>query len=178
MGNSLPKLTLVLGGAGSGKSAFAEALVLKDRKSATYIATAQAFDDEMREKISQHQARRGDEWFTVEAPLDLAGAVAGLSVQRPALLDCVTLWLSNQLLAEAEIESEEARLLKAIEACAVPLTVVSNEVGYGIVPDNALARRFRQRQGWLNQALAARADTVVMVVAGLPQVLKGVLPDG
>ncbi len=142
-----------------------------------YIATARAFDGEMKTRIDQHKARRSDHWRTVEAPMDAAGALAAVTGEEAALLDCATLWLSNQVLAEADVETESARLLGAIRDCAGPVVVVSNEIGQGVVPDNALARRFRDQHGRLNQQLAAEADLAVLVAAGLPLALKGALPQ-
>lgn len=139
-----------------------------------YIATGEAFDDEMQAKIDLHKARRGAGWQTVEAPLDVGSVLSGLT-QGSVLIDCATFWLTNHMFAESDLEAETARLLDAIDACPCPVTVVSNEVGQGVVPENALARRFREAQGRLNIALAARADVVVHVVAGLPNVLKGQL---
>lgn len=141
-----------------------------------YIATAQAWDDEMRARIAQHQTDRGEGWKTVEAPLDLASALAQVTQDEVVLVDCATLWLSNHLLADHDLTAECARLLAALAACHAPVVIVSNEVGFGIVPDNALARRFRDAQGRLNQQLAAQAGLAVLVVAGLPVVLKGALP--
>lgn len=172
---SLPKLTLVLGGASSGKSNFAEALVKEQENHPIYIATAQAFDDEMQTKILKHQSDRGEGWQTVEAPMEAAEALRTFP-KHVALLDCATLWLTNQMLAEADLDAAEGDLLAALATRTAPTVVVSNEVGQGIVPDNALARRFRGAQGRLNQRLAAKADLVVMVIAGLPMVLKGQLP--
>ncbi|EYD70701.1 bifunctional adenosylcobinamide kinase/adenosylcobinamide-phosphate guanylyltransferase [Limimaricola hongkongensis] len=172
----LQKLTLVLGGAASGKSDMAESLVLKEDLRRVYVATAQAFDSEMREKIARHRAARGPGWHTIEAPLDPDSAISGLGGGDIALIDCATLWLSNLLLAEADLGAAEARLFNAIDACPAPVVIVSNEVGAGIVPDNALARRFRAAQGGFNRRLAARADTVIGVMAGLPFALKGEMP--
>lgn len=138
-----------------------------------YIATAQAFDDEMRAKVSAHKAQRGSEWLTIEAPLEIADAISERAEGEVVLLDCATLWLSNVLLAEQDASEATVVLLAAIAACPAQVIVVSNEVGHGIVPDNALARQFRNAQGRLNQSLAARADLVVNVIAGLPQILKG-----
>lgn len=143
---------------------------------AVYIATAQAFDDEMRERIARHKADRGTAWRTIEAPHDLAGALAEANAEEAVLVDCATLWLTNRMLDEADLEAETGALLDALAACLVPVIVVSNEVGQGIVPENALARRFRDAQGRLNQALAAQADLAVLIAAGLPLVLKGQLP--
>ncbi len=172
----LPALTLVLGGAASGKSAFAEALAEKSGISFTYLATAQAFDAEMRDRIDTHIARRGPGWQTIESPLEAAKVLENLRGDAPCLFDCATLWLSNHMLAGSDLAAAETRLLHALAGCAVPVIVVSNEVGQGIVPDAALGRRFRDAQGRLNIALAAQADLVVQVIAGLPQVLKGTLP--
>lgn len=176
----VPKLsdatfTLVLGGAASGKSAFAENLCFQTQKNRVYIATAQAFDDEMRAKISDHQVQRGADWTTIEAPLDVGAALQTCPAGSVVLLDCATLWLSNVLLAEQDVAAQSDALCAAIAACPAQVVVVSNEVGHGIVPDNALARQFRNAQGRLNQMLAAQAGVVVQVIAGLPQVLKGQL---
>lgn len=141
-----------------------------------YIATAQVFDAEMRDKIDLHVARRGDAWSTIEAPLDVAAALRSLTPQQVCLLDCATMWLSNQMLAGHDIAGAEAKLVDAIRACAADLVIVTNEVGQGIVPDNPLARRFREAQGRLNITLARECHTVVQVVVGLPRVLKGELP--
>ena len=173
---SLPQLSIVLGGSRSGKSRFAERLVRQTGLPRTYIATAQAWDDEMRDRIATHRLDRGADWHTVEAPHDLPEAVAAVAAGSVVLVDCATLWLSNRMLAEADLAAEAARLLAALTACAAPVVVVSNEVGWSIVPENALARRFRDEQGRLNQRLAASAGLVVAVMAGLPLVLKGQLP--
>lgn len=169
----LPKMVLVLGGASSGKSAHAESLVMATGKPRIYLATAQAFDAEMKQKIAAHRSQRGPDWTTVECPLDLAAALANCTGDQVVLLDCATLWLTNILLAERDVPHEEDNLLRALGNCRAPVVVVSNEVGHGIVPDNALSRQFRTAQGRLNQKLAAAADRVVFVTAGLPQVLKG-----
>lgn len=171
----LPKLTLVLGGAASGKSVWAEGLVTRTGLTRVYIATAQAYDAEMRVKIDAHRAARGPGWRTIEAPLDLGTALVGVTAGDAVLLDCATLWLSNHLLADHDLTAEGATLIAALRACPAPVVVVSNEVGLSIVPDNALARRFQGAQGRLNQRLAAEAGLVVQVIAGLPQVLKGAL---
>lgn len=170
------KKSFVLGGARSGKSRFAEGLVRATGRSPVYIATAQAFDAEMAQRIKSHRADRGSAWRTIEAPLEVAPALAGIAPDEIVLLDCATLWLSNQLLADADLGGACEGLLSALAGCPAPVVVVSNEVGQGIVPDNALARRFRDAQGRLNQDLAAQAELVVLVAAGLPLVLKGALP--
>lgn len=171
------RLTLVLGGASSGKSAWAERLVRATGRPRCYIATAQAFDPEMEAKIAAHRADRGADWQTIEAPQELACVLADLPGSHAALLDCATMWLSNRLLADAPLDLEIPALLEALDACPASLVVVSNEVGQGIVPDNALSRRFRELQGRLNRQIAERADLVVAVMAGLPLALKGTLPE-
>ncbi|MBU2991830.1 bifunctional adenosylcobinamide kinase/adenosylcobinamide-phosphate guanylyltransferase [Octadecabacter sp. 1_MG-2023] len=173
---SLPDITLVLGGAASGKSGFAESLCFQAGKPKTYIATAQAFDDEMRDKIKTHRLQRGENWLTIEAHLDLGPALSERTPDEIVLLDCATLWLSNVLLADQDLDTAMTALMTALTACHAQIVVVSNEVGNGIVPDNALSRQFRNAQGRLNQRLAAQAGLVVQVIAGLPQVLKGTLP--
>ncbi len=171
-----PPLTLVIGGASSGKSLWAEEFVLKQQIPPIYIATAQSFDAEMDQKILNHKRQRGAGWTTIEAPFDAAEQLANITPDRPVLFDCATLWLSNHLLAEHDLTTQEAALLVGLTRCKGPVTIVSNEVGAGIVPENALARQFRDAQGKLNQKLAAQADLVVTVIAGLPLVLKGTLP--
>jgi len=172
----LSHVTLVLGGAASGKSAFAESLCYKTGKPRIYVATAEAFDDEMRQKISDHRAQRGEDWLTFEAPIDVAAVLETRRADEVVLIDCATLWLSNVLMAEQNTEIAAAGFLACLTACPAQIIVVSNEVGSGIVPDNALARKFRNAQGRLNQILAAEAELVVQVIAGLPQILKGTLP--
>ncbi|HEX3500195.1 MAG TPA: bifunctional adenosylcobinamide kinase/adenosylcobinamide-phosphate guanylyltransferase [Stellaceae bacterium] len=173
----LPHLTLVLGGARSGKSRYAEALIEGAAGDAVYLATAEPGDSEMVERIRHHRARRAAQsptrWRTVEEPLALASSLAEMArPDRPILVDCLTLWLSNLLLAGRDVAAETAGLLVALPGLAGPVVLVANEVGLGIVPDNALAREFRDRAGILNQAVAAAADHVVLVAAGLPLVLK------
>jgi len=170
--NVCPHLTLVLGGARSGKSRYAESLITAHPPPWVYVATAEAFDDEMRARIADHRARRGADWRLIEAPRDLAGALTGLGEGGAVLVDCLTLWLTNLMLADADLESESTRLQTALADIAVPVVLVSNEVGFGIVPDNALARRFRDAQGRLNQCIADVAARVVLMVAGLPLVVK------
>jgi adenosylcobinamide kinase / adenosylcobinamide-phosphate guanylyltransferase len=166
------RLTLVLGGARSGKSRYAESLVMALPSPWIYVATAEARDSEMAERVAVHQGRRGPSWTTVETPRDIAGALAA-NANTPALVDCLTLWLSNVLLADADVDAEIEHLDGALARAAAPIVLVANEVGSGIVPDNAFARRFRDLQGLLNQRIAARADRVFLVVAGLPLTLKG-----
>jgi adenosylcobinamide kinase/adenosylcobinamide-phosphate guanylyltransferase len=175
----LPPLTLVLGGARSGKSRHAESLIEASGLARVYIATAQALDAEMTERIRHHRERRaGAGWTTIEASLDLAGALAAAA--RPGcavLVDCLTLWLTNVLLRAEEgggldVAAEIAALAGRLPRLEGPVVLVANEVGLGIVPDNALARAFRDHAGRLNQAVAAAAQRVVFVAAGLPLVLK------
>ena len=166
------RLTLVLGGARSGKSRHAEALTRRHPPPWRYIATAQALDAEMADRIAEHRARRPDGWITAEAPLDLAGALAAAPDGQPVLVDCLTLWLSNVLLADGDPGPAADRLAAALAAPRGPWVAVANEVGLGIVPENALARRFRDAAGRLNQAVAAAADEVLLVAAGLPLRLK------
>jgi adenosylcobinamide kinase/adenosylcobinamide-phosphate guanylyltransferase len=163
-------ITLVLGGARSGKTRYALKAAEAEAGPLVMIATAEALDQEMADRIARHRAERGPRWRTVEASLDLADAIEALGSQEIAVVDCLTLWLSNLMLADRVIEAETERLLIALADRRVIL--VSNEVGGGVVPDNALARRFRDEAGRLNQRLAADADTVVLVTAGLPLTLK------
>ena len=167
------KITLVLGGAASGKSAFAESHMISCVKTKIYLATAQCFDTEMTDKIEQHKTQRGSGWKTIEAPFDLLTPLAAIKNNECVLVDCITMWLSNHLLKHSDLDLECDRLLTALAHCAGEVTLVSNEVGQGIVPDNALARQFRNLQGRLNQRLAVCADTVVFITAGLPSLLKG-----
>lgn len=173
--NSLSALSLVIGGARSGKSRFAEGLVTATGRPRIYLATAEAWDDEMRTRIAAHRDGRSD-WQTVEAPHDVNKALAAVPAGAAVLLDCVTLWLTNRMLAGADLEAEGTALLASLATCAAPVVVVTNEVGLSIVPENAMARAFRDAQGRLNQRLASQAGLAVAVWAGLPVVLKGHLP--
>jgi adenosylcobinamide kinase/adenosylcobinamide-phosphate guanylyltransferase len=169
----LARTTLVLGGARSGKSAYAERLIRAAAPLATYLATAEAGDGEMSERIRLHRAQRGAGWITIEEPLDLVGSLRRVTApDRPVLVDCLTLWLSNLMHAERDIAAEAAALASCFGDLAGPVVLVSNEVGQGIVPDNALARAFRDHAGRLHQIVAAVAERVVFVTAGLPMVLK------
>ncbi|MFL2784953.1 MAG: bifunctional adenosylcobinamide kinase/adenosylcobinamide-phosphate guanylyltransferase [Paracoccaceae bacterium] len=170
-------IALVLGGAASGKSSWAEAYTASLAPDLIYVATAQAYDNEMKNKIIAHQSARSDRWKTFEEPLNLAGLIGTLPADHSVLIDCATMWLSNQMLAEKNCDQAGDALLKALPAAASPIVIVSNEVGHGVVPQNALGRQFRDAQGRLNQRLAAAADLVVMITAGLPMVLKGQLPE-
>jgi adenosylcobinamide kinase/adenosylcobinamide-phosphate guanylyltransferase len=168
----LPRLTLVLGGARSGKSAWAERTIRAAADVATYIATAEPLDDEMRERIRLHRARRDTFWTTIEAPLELASTLGAAPVYKPVLVDCLTVWLSNLMHAGRDLEREAGRLEDALAERRAPTMLVANEVGLGIVPENALARRFRDEAGRLNQRIAAAADQVVLLVAGIPMMVK------
>lgn len=163
---------LVLGGARSGKSRHAEAQCEGLPGTINYIATAQAFDAEMRDRIATHRARRSKRWQTIEAPIDLPAAIAQAQQSGPILVDCLTLWLSNLVLAGEDIDRWSKDLVTAVGGCTVPMVLVSNEVGLSIVPENALARRFRDEAGLLNQHVAAVCDRVHFVAAGLPVTLK------
>jgi len=172
--SSLPRLALVLGGARSGKSGFAERLVESAGVPAIYIATAEARDDEMRQRIAAHRARRGPDWTTIEEPLELAACLESAGARaRPILVDCLTLFLSNLLGARRDAGGEIARLLAVLPRLQGPIVMVANEVGLGIVPENEAAREFRDHAGRLNQGVAAQADRVVFMAAGLPLTLKG-----
>jgi adenosylcobinamide kinase / adenosylcobinamide-phosphate guanylyltransferase len=173
LANSGSHLILVLGGARSGKSRYAEAAAMATPPPWIYVATAEPFDDEMKARIAEHRGRRGGQWQTVEAPLDLPAAIAAAPPAATVLVDCLTLWLNNLMFKEHDIDAETQRLEAALGARQAPAVLVSNEVGSGIVPENAEARRFRDLQGRLNQRIAARADRVVLLVAGLPVVIKG-----
>lgn len=167
-----PSLTFLLGGARSGKSAHAERLITLLPSPWTYIATAQAFDAEMEERIALHRARRGDGWQTIESPRELARALQSAPPGRPVLVDCLTLWLSNAMLADDDVEAETARLADVLGKPSGPWFVVSNEVGLSLVPETPLGRKFRDAQGRLNQHVAALADEVLFLVAGLPMKVK------
>lgn len=169
---NIARITMVTGGARSGKSLLAETLAARGGAGRIYIATAEAWDDEMTQRIALHRDRRGADWRTVEAPQDLAGALRASDGQGAVrLVDCLTLWLSNILDAESPRAGVDA-LCATLSAQHSPVVLVTNELGMGIVPENALARRFRDEHGWMNQAVAAVADEVWMAVSGLPLCLK------
>jgi len=174
----LPRVTLVLGGARSGKSRHAESLIESALAAgaydgATYMATAEALDAEMAARIEAHRRRRGDVWRTVETPLELVAALTGhADPVRPILVDCLTLWLSNLSGAGRDVDAEIAALAARLQDIGGPVVLVANEVGLGIVPDNALARDFRDHAGRLNQMVAEVADRVLFVAAGLPLTMK------
>jgi adenosylcobinamide kinase/adenosylcobinamide-phosphate guanylyltransferase len=169
-------ITLILGGARSGKSRHALALAHAASTAARpcFVATATAGDAEMAERIAAHKRERGEAFDTVEAPLELVAALgAEARPGRAVVVDCLTFWLHNLMAARRDVARDTAALVAALAAAAGPIILVSNEVGLGIVPDNALARAFRDAAGRLNQAVAAAAHRVVFMAAGLPLVLKG-----
>ncbi len=165
--------TFVLGGARSGKSRLAEQLVEESGRDPVYIATATAGDGEMTDRIAEHRRRRGDRWRTVEEPVDLCAALQDASGPNTAVLvDCLTLWLTNLMLRDADIGAETGKLVNLLPALQGPVVLVSNEVGLGIVPENAMAREFRDHAGRIHQAVAGEAEQVVFMAAGLPLTLK------
>lgn len=170
--SGLAAVTLILGGARSGKSRHAESLIeaAMGDAGATYLATAEAGDAEMAARIAAHRARRGPNWTTVEEPLALAETLA--AAPTPVLVDCLTLWLANLMAAGRDPEAEGETLATALAAARHPVVLVSNEVGLGIVPTNDLARAFRDAAGRLHQRIAEVADHVVFMAAGLPLDLK------
>ena len=169
----LPPVTLVLGGARSGKSRYAERLVEDAALGGTYCATAEPGDAEMAARIAAHRARRGPLWHTVEVPLQLAPVIASEPTgERPLLIDCLTLWLSNLMLAGRPVAEEAAAVCSALQLGSGPVVLVANEVGMGLVPETRLGREFRDAAGRLNQEVAALADRVVFIAAGLPLLLK------
>lgn len=168
----LPPVTLVLGGAASGKSLVAETLILNSGLKPVYLATSRIRDAEMQAKVDLHRTRRGTQWLTEHADVDLGAALSARNAAEAVLIDCATMWLTNVMLDEMDLAIAQSDLINAVSGCDATVVVVTNEVGHGIVPENALARRFREAQGRLNIALAAAADRVLLVTAGLSQVLK------
>jgi len=168
------RITLVVGGARSGKSRYAESLIATLPPPWTYVATATAGDAEMAERIARHRDRRGPDWRTIEVESTLDRVITE-GKSDAMLVDCLTLWLSRVLMEDRSTDDEIARLEKALSVSTAPKILVSNEVGSGIVPNHPLGRRFRDAQGFCNQRIAALADRVVLVVAGLPLALKGTL---
>ncbi len=167
-------VVLVLGGARSGKSRYAEGLIHAPKH---YVATAQAFDDEMNQRIKAHRERRDESWSNHEAPLDLVQRLREIDGWgNHILVDCLTLWLSNLMLDGSDCEVEISELVEHLTTTRAHIVIVSNEVGQGIVPDNKLARKFRDIQGLANQLVAAVADSVVLTVAGIPMLVKGPWP--
>jgi adenosylcobinamide kinase/adenosylcobinamide-phosphate guanylyltransferase len=174
----LPPVSLVLGGARSGKSTHAEKLATGSLfgappQPAVYIATAEAGDVEMATRIMAHRARRGGAWTTIEEPLALAEALEAAAVHgQPVLVDCLTLWLSNLMHAGADLDEATDDLVRTLDGYGRPVVFVSNEVGLGLVPETPLGRAFRDAQGRLNMRVAARADRVILMAAGLPLLMK------
>lgn len=168
------RAVFVLGGARSGKSRFAETLVSETGLERHYVATGQAWDDEMRDRIAQHRADRGDLWQTHEEPMDLVARLAAIDRDtRAVLVDCLTLWVTNLMMAERDIAAEFAALTEFLPKARSRLVLVSNEVGLGIVPDNRMAREFRDHAGRLHQMIAAASAEVYFIAAGLPLKMKG-----
>lgn len=169
-----PGVTLVLGGARSGKSVFGETLVLGSGLEPVYVATAQAWDDEMRQRIGTHKARRGAEWISIEETDDLDSVLKREARPgRAVLVDCLTVWITNLMVAEADVAARSRDFCDTLAGIEGPVVLVSNEVGLGIVPENAMARAFRDHAGRLHQDIAALAATVYFVAAGLPLKMKG-----
>ena len=169
--------TLVLGGARSGKSAFAERLVCETRRPRVYLATATASDDEMKQRIAHHRAARGDGWRTIEEPLALVEMLIREDrADSAVVVDCLTLWLSNLFAANCDIDRESQGLARCLSGARSTIVLVSNEVGLGLVPETALGREFRDAQGRLNQLIAASVANVAFVAAGLPMWLKQSCP--
>lgn len=174
-----PDVTLVLGGTRSGKSTFAESLVQGSCAQCVYVATAEFVDDEMTGRIEVHRARRGESWRTVEAPDDLGQAIRRESTPQSCLLvDCLTVWLGNLMHHGRDVDAAREALLESLAAAPGPVVLVANEVGLGIVPDNAMARVFRDHAGRLNQAVAGVAGSVYFVAAGIPMGIKGTRQRG
>ena len=169
------EIILITGGARSGKSSYAEQRARELGPRRLYIATAEAKDEEMRQRIEEHKRRRGNEWVTIEEPIELAETLLAQRAQTDcALVDCLTLWISNLLLQYDRRFAEEkvGQLLETASRLDCHLVFVTNEVGSGIVPDNPLARQFRDLSGWANQRVAAAANEVLLVVAGIPMIVK------
>lgn len=178
--NRTHPIVLILGGARSGKSTYAQKLAERWWPSPLYLAPAETLDDEMVERVKLHQENRGPRWGCVEEPLDVARVIKNQEPDQDGILfDCATLWLTNVLLKEgvAGIEARKHALVDSLKTCPTGVIIVSNEVGMGIVPEYPLGRDFRDQQGWLNQELAAIADTVIFVIAGIPMFLKGTIPS-
>lgn len=167
---------LVIGGAASGKSAYAEQLITATERPRVYLATAQAFDEEMKDKVVAHQLSRGPNWKTIEEPVAISRTIRERKPDEVLLIDCLTLWITNLVLGEHDISAMCDELESALQNAPCPIVMVTNEVGQGIVPDNALSRQFRAAQGRLNQSIAAECNQVIAVMAGLPLALKGALP--
>ena len=171
----MTKVKFVLGGARSGKSAHAETLALEmtDRGRLIYVATAEIFDDEMDARVALHRARRSPEWDLVEAPIDLPAAIReNDSAENVLMIDCLSVWATNLLIHEHDTDAARQALIAAIKDCKARLILVASETGLGIVPDNSLSRRFRDINGLQNQTVAAVADEVFFMTAGLALRIK------
>ena len=163
---------LVTGGARSGKSSFAEKRTKQLGSSLMYIATSEIIDSEMEKRVAEHQARRGSEWQTLHAPLKLAEALSETDGKGPCLVDCLTIWLNNLIFHNEDTVVATKELIKVLEKRSDPVVLVTNEVGSGIVPENALARRFRDEAGRMNQIISQVADEVYLSVSGIPLQIK------
>lgn len=169
-----PGTTLVLGGARSGKSGFAERMIAESGLEAVYVATGRAFDEEMQARIETHQERRGTAWRAVEEPLALLDVLGVLAqAERAVLVDCLTLWVTNLMMENRDVDAESERLADGLSGFPGAIVLVSNEVGLGIVPDNKMARDFRDHAGRLHQMIAEKANEVYLMAAGLPLKMKG-----
>jgi len=166
------RLTLVLGGARSGKSRYALDLAMASKSPWVYIATAEALDEEMRTRITEHRQARGQDWSTIEAPIDLAAALTSAPTSAPVVVDCLTLWLSNLMIGHHDIDEATINFEAALGRRLAQTILVSNEVGLGVVPETQLGRAFRDRAGSLHQRIAAKAERVVCMVAGIPMTVK------
>lgn len=171
--SSLPALTLVLGGVSSGKSEYAERLIFADGRPRTYIATSVPFDDGSKAKIAAHRVQRGPDWLTIEEPLNPSAVLTRATAGHVILLDCTSVWIGNLMHDRADMDVAFETFLTAAKTCAAPLVIVGNEVGLGGVSPNMMARDFADLQGQLNQSIAALADQVIFVAAGLPLTMKG-----
>lgn len=174
MTSTSPGAVLVLGGARSGKSRFAEDYVTATGLARHYLATGRAWDDEMKARIATHRTDRGPDWVTVEEPVDLVGALAAVDdAAHVVLVDCLTLWVTNLMMEERDMAAEFTALSEFVRSARAKLVFVSNEVGLGIVPENRMAREFRDHAGRLHQKIAADAAEVYFIAAGLPLKMKG-----
>ena len=164
--------TLIIGAAASGKSQYAEDILNNNVGKKLYLASANIYDEEMQEKVNKHKERRGSEWTTIAEPLDAVHYIENLNIKEIMLFDCATMWLTNHFLEKSNIYHEIDLLVNSIKSSKGSIITVTNEVGSGIVPDNSMAREFRELQGKLNQKLATVASLVVTVIAGIPLILK------
>ncbi|MCY4005482.1 MAG: bifunctional adenosylcobinamide kinase/adenosylcobinamide-phosphate guanylyltransferase [Rhodobacteraceae bacterium] len=171
------KLVLVLGGASCGKTALAQQMTERWGESPAYIATAEPFDPEMKEKIHRHRATRGDNWITIEEPLKIAEILQDQGDWNAVLIDCLTMWVMNLIIADTDVTNATVNLIDAAIGCPVPVVMVSGETGMGIVPSGKLSRQFSQELGQVNQLIASQANLVILTVAGLPIALKGSIPE-